>query len=84
MKKMPKILLVDWYDSVSKGSWQDRDDCKAESLVCQSVGFLVDETKDYLCLALNRVTEAGYTPFGQLISIPKVAIKRRVKIKKVL
>lgn len=82
IKKQPDILLIDWIDSCSTSGWQHSNDCKAEMLMtCQTVGFFVDETKDRLCVGLNRTTKEGFTPFGELITIPKVAIKRKRKLK---
>ena len=80
-KKPPIIMLIDWVDSCSDPGWQNSADCKAHLLTCQSVGFVVEETEDIICIALNRSTKKGYTPFGELMSIPKVAITRRKKIK---
>ena len=73
----PVILLIDWVDSVNSSGWKPTDECKADLLICQTAGFLVEETKDAICLALNRTTRTGYYPFGELVSIPKVAIKAR-------
>jgi hypothetical protein len=76
-KTKPNILLIDWVDSVNNSGWLTTDECKADLLVCQTAGFLVDEDKDSICIALNRTTRKGYRPFGELISIPKVAVKAR-------
>jgi hypothetical protein len=76
----PKILVIDWIDSVSDNGWKSSDDCKARAIICQSVGFLVDENDHSVCLALSRTTQQGYMPFADLISIPKVSIKHKRKI----
>lgn len=71
------IVIVDWHDSMMSGGWRNDKDCKIDIVICQSVGFLVDETEDGICIALNRCTNDDCTPFGHLVSIPKVAIIRR-------
>jgi len=72
---MEQILLIDWVDSYTINGWTMTSDCKAEILLCQSVGFKVDETEDAICIALNKATKDGFRPYGELMSIPKVAIK---------
>ena len=67
-------ILVEWLDSASNPGWLSKDECKVEVSKCQTLGFLVDETDDGICLALNRTVTAGYKPYGELVSIPKVAI----------
>jgi hypothetical protein len=81
MKKPPKIYLINWIDSCSQSGWATSEDCKADLSYCQSVGFLVEENKEAYCLALNRTTKEGHRPFGELITIPKVAVKSVKAIK---
>lgn len=79
MKKPPAIYIIDWVDSCGSQGWLQIGECKARVSECQTVGFLVDETKDAIALALNRVTIEGHAPFGEMITIPKFAItKKRV------
>jgi hypothetical protein len=80
-KKSIKVLLIDWIDSCGNSGWLDSDVCKAELSQCQTVGFLVEETKDAYCVALNRTTTKGHKPYGEIISIPKVAIKKVTLLK---
>ncbi len=49
MKKANRqLVLVEWLDSHSGRGWQDFEGFKrvAEPLYCQSVGWLVEETKE--------------------------------------
>lgn len=45
---MAKLVLIEWEDSHSGRGWQpmDRIAVAAEPLFCQSVGWLLKETKD--------------------------------------
>jgi hypothetical protein len=79
VKKQPDIYLVDWVDSCGRDGWLHEDECKAEVSRCQTVGFLVEETKEAIALALNRTATEGHRPFGEIITIPKCAILKKVK-----
>jgi hypothetical protein len=71
------ILWIKWTDSWSDSGWVSSERCKADIIYCESVGFLVDETKDAVVLAENRAASDGMKPYGDLIHIPKVAIIKR-------
>ena len=73
------IVLVDWLDSCGDPGWKFSEEISVHLMVCQTVGFLVSETKEAIAVALNRTTTLGYKPFGDIISIPRVAI-RKIKI----
>lgn len=75
--KQSKILMITWIDSCSSNGWQQPAEAKARISECQSVGFLVEETKDAIALALSRTTQEGFAPYADIVSIPKVAIKRK-------
>ena len=82
MKTEEKILLIDWIDSSSTSGWQSRSECKICICTCKTVGFLVDESKDFICVALNKTTTETHQPYGDLITIPKIAIKKIIRILK--
>lgn len=71
-----KIIKVWWEDSNSTAGWQDVADCKVNIAYCETVGFLVEETKDAICMALSRCTTPRNNPYAHLITIPKCCIKR--------
>lgn len=75
--KKVKVLLIDWLDSCSSHGWKNSNEVECEVSRCQSVGFLVAENEVCIVLALNRTTQAGYKPFGDLITIPRPAIIRK-------
>lgn len=75
-----KVLKIDWIDSMSDQSWQSAHTPHSVGL-CQSIGYLVNEDKIQLTLALNRMTNGGDYPYGSTITIPKVAITHRKQLK---
>ena len=77
MNKKNKIIIIDWVDSCSYNGWRSDDDmgCKAGTLPCQTVGYLVNKSKTAIAIAQNRTLAEGYKPYGDIIHIPKSAIK---------
>ena len=77
------IYLIDWVDSMSSSGWKTSEqiDEYIPKALCQSAGFFVKETKDFIVLALSRDLTEDNSPFADLISIPKVAILKRKKIR---
>lgn len=79
-----KIYIVDWIDTAAESGWKEANEIQSFVVTCQTVGFLVNETKAILTLALNRGLRNAKHPYGELVHIPKVAIikKRKLKLKK--
>ena len=77
----PKVYLVDWIDSTVDDKW--REAVPLTPARCQSIGYLLENNKTYVTLALSRDKDPSYTPFGMRISIPAGAIvqKRRINLK---
>lgn len=76
-----KIELVVWIDSSSRFGWLDTEDSKVAIWKCQSIGFLIDETDEGIALAESRSEpKAGHKPYADVISIPKVAILKRITL----
>jgi hypothetical protein len=69
------IVYVEWVDAVADVEWEDN--VKAEIHPCKSIGWIVDETKDALCLACTVSMESS----NARIHIPKAWIKNRKVIK---
>lgn len=82
-RRKVKILLIEWVDSAGDPGWQHTEDIKAHLAHCQTVGFLVTETKEAIALALSRTTSNGFKPFGDIISIPKISITSKRVLSKV-
>lgn len=77
-----KMLWVEWVDSAATNGWLRPDYICATPMTCQTVGFFVRESKDGLVLALNHCGDANSArPFGECITIPRVAIAKRRKVR---
>jgi hypothetical protein len=75
--KDQKIYLIDWVDSLTNTGWKHSDELTGQLALCQTVGFYVNDTKEFITLALNRDLTGANSPYGELMSIPKVSIKRK-------
>ena len=75
-----KIYLVSWLDSKGSPGWKHSDELETNLAMCQTVGFYVTESKESITLALNRDLTGENAPFGDLITIPKVTIKKKKKL----
>jgi len=78
-----KILKIDWIDSASEHGWlstQEVEDLEGLGK-CQTVGYFVKETKNSISIAQNRSTDHIHCPFGEIITIPKVAIIKKRELK---
>lgn len=71
----PSILYVEWVDAVADNGWEEN--VKAEIHPCTTVGFLIDETDDALCLAATW----SYNQTNNRMHIPKIWIKKRKVIR---
>lgn len=70
-----KLIYVEWVDAVSDGGWED--DVKVDIHAVKTVGFLIAETKDGICLAS---TISGDNSNARM-HIPKAWIVKRKVIK---
>lgn len=80
-KKRPEVILVKWIDSHVNRGWQYESDCDFTVAQCETVGYFVSETKKTLTLAQSRARADGQVPWGELITIPKVAITKRLRMR---
>lgn len=77
-----KPVHVRWIDSGGHRGWNDPADLNLKPMECESLGWLVHEGKDAVTVALNRVADgSSCAPFGELMTIPRVAIKRMRRVK---
>ena len=67
----PRVVYIEWVDAVADVGWEASS--KAEIHPCHSVGFIIDETEDALCLALTW----SYNQTNARMHIPKAWIKNR-------
>lgn len=70
-----KLVYVEWVDAVSDGGWEDN--VKVDIHPVKTVGFLIAETKDGICLAS---TISGDNSNARM-HIPKAWITKRKVIK---
>lgn len=71
MATTPKVIQVIWIDAVADAGWESK--AKAEVHLCSTVGYLVDETKDAICIASTWSIDQT----NARMHIPKAWIKNR-------
>ena len=71
MATTPKIIQVSWIDAVADVGWEGKT--KAEIHHCITVGYVVDETDEALCLA----SAWSIDQTNARMHIPKAWIKNR-------
>ena len=74
MESAPMIIQVSWIDAVADSGWEEKT--KAEIHHCVTVGFLIDETDEALCIASTW----SHNQTNARIHIPKAWIKDRKTI----
>jgi len=71
------IVLIEWVDSKGMTNWEDIEGLEAmPPCVCYTVGFLLDDNKDYKTLSL---TLSESQVLGRL-TIPTVCIKKVTRL----
>ena len=81
-----KMIYIRWTDATSKPlSWLNLDEClkwgRTENWEVESLGFLIEETKEYILMALSRGLGNEEEPcYGELFKIPKTWIRIRKTI----
>jgi len=71
MDTTPSIVQVSWIDAVADSGWEEKT--KAEIHHCVTVGFLIDETEEALCIASTW----SHNQTNARIHIPKAWINNR-------
>lgn len=77
-EKKRRVLYVEWVDSAAVGSWMNEAGLQEPDL-CRTVGWVVKEDDTWLWLAAT--VQFGDPDFCQRITIPKVAITKRRRLK---
>ena len=70
----PCITYIEWVDAVADVGWEAQT--KAEIHPCISIGFVIDETPEAICLALTW----SHNQTNARMHIPKAWIKNRKKV----
>ena len=74
MRTEQPMVYIQWLDSkgVTQG-WEDADELEPlEPVLCETVGFLIDESPEYKTLAISR---GNQQVLGRM-TIPTCAIKK--------
>ena len=72
-----KIYCIHWLDAWCQSSgWEEPP--KQDAVLCQTVGFIVGETKEMLTVAASY---DGAKYYQQMMSIPKATIKSKKLLK---
>ena len=71
MATTPKVIQVVWIDAVADSGWESKT--KAEVHLCSTVGYLIDETEEALCVASTWSIDQT----NARMHIPKAWIKNR-------
>lgn len=69
------IVYIEWVDAVADVEWEN--DVKAQVHPCRSIGWLIHETEEAICIA-NTVS---FEQTNARMHIPKAWIKKRKVIK---
>jgi hypothetical protein len=76
------IVYVQWVDAVADAGWEG--EARAEVHPCLSIGFIVDETADAICLAAvishDQSNARIHIPKGWIKSIKKVTLDKFLDI----
>lgn len=84
----PPVVYLEWCDAISDTSrWMSLEDAKEwgnnEDWLIKQIGFLLDETEEYLLLAgrinPHHSTEVDLKVDG-LLKLPKTWIRRRIDL----
>jgi hypothetical protein len=76
--KLHSLVHVTWVDSTSENRWCSESGMIDELDTCESIGWLVRETKEYLTIAGHRSSMASW---HGVMTIPRCSVKkiRRVR-----
>jgi hypothetical protein len=76
---MNKMVLIEWKDAESADSWTPANEIDHDYALIKSVGWLINENKKTVTLALNHDTKNE--AYSCILKIPKGMIKSRKIIK---
>lgn len=79
--KLGTLVYIRWVDSTREGGWVDVSDMVPGIDVCESVGWLTRDEKDFVSVAGSRSPMTN--GFCGVITIPRCAIRSLRKISKV-
>lgn len=68
-----KVIYIEWLDSSSTHGWQKN--IPNSTLKCTSVGYLIDETREKLTMAMSH--DVDNNNYCQFMEIPKRVITKK-------
>lgn len=83
MSKPRKLVWIEWIDSQSLATeWKfEGESDKTEACICESVGWLLKDTKDVKVLAGSiGILRSGNYEYMPHIAIPTVAVRKIKKL----
>lgn len=80
--KRPRLLHVQWDDSgSSNGVWRRENDLRNDRpMQCQTVGWVVHETKDHMTLASSWCNTGSGLDYSGDMTIPKAVIRKKRRL----
>jgi len=82
-----KLIYLEWADAISNNNWFPGDSARIwadkQEWIIRETGWVIKETKEYICLASTWKPEDEYTDekFMNLHKIPKTWIRKRKTLK---
>lgn len=67
--------LIEWTDARSEDGWAELKDLDMRCAAITTVGYLIEETTDLICLAASKDDRTGQV--AGIMYIPKVCIRNR-------
>jgi len=71
------LIYVKWEDHCSNASWIDPADLDADIIVCETFGFLIQETRKFITVSHTKMSNEDYCGY---IKILKSCILERNEI----
>lgn len=70
-----ELEIIWWVDSRSDDGWTSREDLDIRAAQITTVGFVIEETDDVLCLANSKCAHTNQ--LSGIMFIPKACIRKR-------
>jgi hypothetical protein len=68
-----KIVFIEWMDHYEDSGWIDSETYNAKPYMCETIGFLIKETKDYYSITTTMTQDKQA---GNVMNIMKKFIKQ--------
>ena len=77
-EKQRKMVIVDWVDTTSpQDKWTCIVDVRGRApLECQTIGFVIERTQDYITVAGTTTDEGEVAMLSHIMTIPTGCLRR--------